>query len=191
MTRLVLASESPRRRLLLSTAGFHFDVVAPRVDETPLRDETPRDMVERLASLKARSVVVGAPAIVLAADTAVVVDGEDLGKPADRAEAGEMLRRLAGRTHTVLTGWCAVHTDGRSVDGITQTLVSMRPLDEEAIDAYLDSGEWRDKAGAYGLQGLASGFVDHLDGPRSNVIGLPIRHVVAALGQLGLERSGA
>jgi septum formation protein len=194
--RLVLASASPRRADLLRAAGFTFKAVPAEVDERVRDGELPRDYVRRLALEKSAAVLeeLGAfgPApgvswtddlVVLGADTAVVIDGEILGKPRDDREAGAMLRRLSGRRHDVLTG---VSLRSRSAErGLVETTgVYMVELHDRDIAWYLGSGEGRDKAGAYGIQGLASRFVPRIDGSYANVVGLPVANIPALLSAL-------
>ncbi len=184
--RLILASGSPRRRELLEAAGVSFVVEAADVDETPLRGETPAACVERLALVKARSILARHPAdVVLGADTTVVLDGLMLGKPADEREATGMLRRLSGRAHDVLTG-VAVVTASSERTAVETTKVWMAAMSEGEIAWYVASGEPRDKAGAYAIQGLASRFIPRIEGSYSNVVGLPVALVlqlIAASGQ--------
>lgn len=169
--RLVLASRSPRRADLLRQLGVDFSVRAAGIDETPLPGEAPADYVQRLARDKARAVDAG-PAV-LAADTTVVCDAAILGKPADRAEAEAMLRRLGGRRHTVLSGVC-LRGHGRELLRSVSTAVEFCPLTPALIAAYIDSGEPWDKAGGYGIQGLGGALVRRIDGSYSNVVGLPL-----------------
>jgi len=171
---LVLASASPRRAELLRLAGFAFTVAHADVDETPHPGEPAATYVRRLAEEKAAAVADGHPgAVVLGADTTVVVDGDILGKPADDGEAAAMLRRLQGRAHEVLTGVAVVAPDGRN-SAVAETRVWMAPMSEAEIAAYVASGEPRDKAGAYGIQGRAARFVTRIDGSYPNVVGLPV-----------------
>jgi len=179
--QLVLASASPRRADLLRAAGIAFEAAAADVDEAAEPGETPDAHVERLALLKARRIAGTRPdAIVLGADTVVTIDGLILGKPRDRADAGAMLRRLSGRLHEVVTG-VAVLAGTRQACGLDRTLVHFTHLTEEDLAWYLDSGEAFDKAGAYGIQGRASRFVDRIEGSYSNVVGLPVSLVVRLL----------
>ena len=180
--RLVLASSSPRRANLLRAAGLEFLVVPAEADETPLPDESPEPHVRRLALAKAQRVAagVGPQTVVLGADTVVTVDGLILGKPGHAAEAGAMLRRLSGRTHEVLTG-VALVLGATVVVEVCRTLVHFSQLTEEDLTWYVSSGEPWDKAGAYGIQGLASRFVDRIEGSYSNVVGLPVSLVVSLL----------
>jgi septum formation protein len=184
--RLILASASPRRADLLVAAGFHFDVRPVDVDERPIVDERPRDYVRRLALEKARAcVAVGPDEVVLAADTVVVVGDLILGKPADEAEAHRMLTLLAGRDHEVLTG-VALRLDGREVQAVESTRVWFGPLSAEQVTWYVASGESRGKAGAYAVQGLASRFVERVDGSYPNVVGLPVATVCRLMDELGI-----
>lgn len=170
---LVLASQSPRRAEILKQAGIPFRVQAAEVDETPLHDEAPEKYVQRLAEMKALAVKAGPEDAVLGADTTVVVGGEMLGKPADADDARRMLRLLSGRRHEVLTGVCIK----RGVDVVTDwaaTQVWFVPMTDREIDDYVASGEPMDKAGAYAIQGLASKFIEKIDGCYFNVVGLPV-----------------
>jgi septum formation protein len=175
--RLILASSSPRRRELLTNAGFEFDVRPSTVPEEWMPGEVPEACVRRLAIAKALQVASSAPrgSIVLGADTVVVVDAEIVGKPANADDATRMLRRLSGRSHQVLTGVCVAEAPGRilAVEH-SSTEVWFRDLDEPEIRDYVASGEPRDKAGAYAIQGIASRFVTRIEGSYSNVVGLPV-----------------
>jgi septum formation protein len=186
--RLVLASASPRRAQLLEAAGFTFDVVPAEVDESMQPGETPDGHVRRLALSKARHVAAFRPDdLVLGADTEVNVDGLVLGKPRDDAEAVTILRRLSGRLHEVVTG-VAVVRGPREAVGLDRTLVHFSQLSEEDLAWYVASGEPFDKAGAYGIQGRASRFVDRIEGSYSNVVGLPVSLVVRLLREFGALR---
>ncbi len=171
--KLVLASASPRRREILANAGFTFEVRPAEVDETPLEGEEPVEHVRRLARLKAEAVARGPGEVVLAADTIVTVDGAILGKPTDAGEAKRMLERLSGRGHDVVTGICLRYGGGLIVDA-ARTRVWFLDLSHGEIEAYVASGEPLDKAGAYGIQGLASKFVRRIEGCYFNVVGLPV-----------------
>jgi septum formation protein len=180
--RFVLASASPRRRELLSQLGLFFDVDAAHLDETPREGEAPAAYVGRLALEKAAAVAgKHAGRIVLAADTTVALGSEILGKPKDDDEAAQMLLRLSGCTHEVFTGIAA---SGRS--RVVRTAVRFRPLTRPEIDWYVATGEPRDKAGAYAVQGKAGAFVEALDGSPTNVIGLPLPETLALLREVGL-----
>ena len=171
--------------------GLEFTVVAADVDETRRPDEKPVDYVERVARDKAMAVVamlgIGAAGdvVVLAADTTVHVDGDVLGKPADEEDAERMLRLLSGRTHQVHTAVVAWRISGLDMITVT-TDVTFVDLDDETLDWYLSTGEYRDKAGAYGMQGAAGALVERVDGSPTNVIGLPLAETVVLLRRCGV-----
>jgi septum formation protein len=172
--RLILASSSARRAELLRAAGIVFEIVPAEIDEQPLAGEAPPEYVERLAREKAQAVALHhADAAILAADTTVVIDGLILGKPLDDDDARVMLSKLSGRTHDVLTG-VALGRGGQLISAVDTTRVSFAPMSDVEIDWYVASGEPRGKAGAYAIQGLASRFVDRIEGSYSNVVGLPV-----------------
>lgn len=181
---LILASNSPRRKELLRRAGFSFETRASHVDEIRHAGESVEEFTCRVARDKARAVAAFAQpdSLVLAADTVVVVDGQILGKPAGSDDAARMLRQIAGGTHRVITGLCLIlapdHVEALKPE---VTLVTFVPLDEQEIRDYVQSGEPLDKAGAYGIQGLASKFVARIEGSYSNVVGLPIHLVYEIL----------
>ena len=185
--RLILASASPRRAELLRAAGYEFEIVVADVDERARDGETPAAYVQRLAAEKSaavQAVLVAQPfraadVIIVGADTTVVVDGEILGKPRDDDEAAAMLRRLAGRRHEVLTG-VSIRHGAHEVGRLESTVVWFSVLTKEDIAWYVTSGEGRDKAGAYAIQGLASRFIPRIEGSYANVVGLPVT-VVAEL----------
>jgi len=179
----VLASKSPRRAELLTAAGIEFIVRAADVDETPLAGESPPDYVVRVARAKACAVDASEDEIVLAADTTVVLDGAILGKPADAADARRMLSALAGKRHDVLTGIC-LRRGVRVIADLADTAVWFSPMNEADIEEYVASGEPMDKAGAYGIQGLASRYVERIEGSYSNVVGLPVELTWLRLKQL-------
>jgi septum formation protein len=190
--RLVLASASPRRRKLLEEAGFDFDVHVPRIREVLLARESPDFMAQRLAREKAQSIAASydSDSCVLGADTAVVLDSSLLGKPRDGMEAVEMLTRLSGRTHSVLTGYAlVVPGSDRIVAGVVESRVRMRSISNDEAHSYVATGEPLDKAGSYALQGIGAKFVEALEGSRSNVIGLPLEAVVPRLESLGVVRT--
>ena len=179
MKRLILASSSPRRSEVLRNAGFAFDVVPSDADETYNVNESPPANAERIARLKAETVARNlAPAddaIVLAADTLVIVDHEVLGKPASPDDAHAMLEKLSGKVHEVITGVALANSAGtRSVAVHELTRVWFRPLSTDEIAAYIATGEPFDKAGAYAIQGRASRFVTRIEGCYFNVMGLPV-----------------
>ncbi len=182
--QLILASSSPRRRELLARAGFTFEVRPSAVIERLVPGEEPEEFARRAARDKAISVAAGAPSgsLVLGADTIVVAGGEVLGKPMDSADAARMLQLLSGSTHQVITGVCLVRSPGE-IAGLAHetTLVTFRALDDSEIAGYVSSGEPLDKAGAYGIQGLASRFVTRVEGCYFNVVGLPVALVYELL----------
>ncbi len=190
--RLYLASASPRRLALLREAGFDPAICPTGLPEDPLPGERPDEQVLRLARAKGLSAATGlrarsASGVVLAADTAVVLDGVVLGKPADARDAARMLRLLAGRTHEVLTAVFVLRLDdGRSADALERTRVRFRAYDDRTIAEYVASGEPMDKAGAYGIQGLGSRLADRLEGSWSNVVGLPMERLPALLAAVGI-----
>jgi septum formation protein len=193
--RLVLVSASPRRLDLLRGMGLSPIVVPSCVREHPAPDESPGEMVARLAEAKAR-LVAGclsrhtACYVVLAADTSVVIDGRALGKPRDRGEAEAMLRLLRGRSHEVLTGVFLLRTDdGRSTRGVELTRVRFRDYEDSVIRTYVESGEPMDKAGAYAIQGGGAQFAEQVDGSWSNVVGLPLERLPGWLAHIGIELS--
>jgi septum formation protein len=157
----------------LALAGFHFSVRAKPVEEVRRAGESPVDYARRLALAKAETAWESAGEIVLGADTIVVIDGQVLEKPADADDARAMLRLLSGREHTVITGICLRHRDGVIVDH-SATQVRFMPLTDSEIAEYVASGEPFDKAGAYAIQGLASKFVESVNGCYFNVMGLPL-----------------
>lgn len=181
---LVLASQSPRRRELLTRAGIEFVIRVREVDETPLPAETALAYVCRLAEAKARAVECAPGEVVLGADTTVVVDSEILAKPENAADARRMLTLLSGRRHEVITGICLRRGEGVTVDAAT-TEVWFSPMSDAEIDSYVASGEPMDKAGAYAIQGLASKFIERIAGCHFNIVGLPVSLVYRHLQQLG------
>jgi septum formation protein len=186
---LVLASQSPRRAEILRQAGIPFIVRSAPVDETPLPGERPEDYVQRLAEAKAMAIPAAPDETVLGADTTVVVEGEMLGKPLDAADARRMLAALAGRRHQVLTGIC-LRSDADTVRDWASTGVWFAHMTAPEIDEYIASGEPLDKAGAYAIQGLASKFIERIDGCYFNVVGLPVALVHHHLRELAPHMRG-
>ncbi len=193
---LILASASPRRRELLTQAGFEFIVEPSALDETALPHEAAASYVQRLAVEKAQAVLarpreLREPILVLAADTVVVVPGlldhapEILGKPRDAADASRMLALLSGRTHAVMTGVAAVSSSapGEIFADVEITQVTMNRIAPQESAAYIASGEPMDKAGAYAIQGYAARWIPRIEGCYFNVVGLPIARVVALLAE--------
>ncbi|QXI54383.1 Maf family protein [Pseudomonas alvandae] len=189
MKPLYLASGSPRRRELLTQIGVPFTAIGADIDETPLDHETPSAYVERLARGKAeagrRALSPDIDGCVLGADTAVVLDGRVLGKPQDQADAVSMLLGLSGRDHEVLTA-IAVLDGQRCESRVVRSRVSFRSITEQEALAYWASGEPRDKAGSYGIQGLGAVFVARLEGSYSAVVGLPLCETAELLGHFGI-----
>ena len=186
--KLILASRSPRRAELLMAAGFDFTVSVADVDETPHHGEAPIDYVARLAREKACAIAATKEEIVLAADTTVVLDGQILGKPEDAQDATRMLNALSGRRHEVMTGICLKQGD-RVASEVAITAVWFASLTPTEIETYVASQEPLDKAGAYGIQGLASRFIERIEGSYSNVVGLPVALVYQHLRAIGVVRS--
>ena len=192
MPHLFLASGSPRRRELLTQIGVPFAALSADIDETPLGEETPHAYVERLARGKADAGLLQmandpaySTACVLGADTAVVLDGRILGKPVDEADALAMLAALSGREHEVLTA-VAVVDEQHCETRVVSSRVSFRPISVEEARAYWASGEPRDKAGSYGIQGLGAVFVENLSGSYSAVVGLPLCETAEILQRFGI-----
>jgi len=185
--RIVLASQSPRRRELLSLIGIPHEVRPADLDESILPGESPTEHAERLARSKAEAVAARDPAaVVIGSDTIVVLDGEILGKPRDAGEAATMLRRLSGRTHTVHTA-VAVARNGRTVSGVESVEVTFRPLTDAQIETYIATGEPMDKAGAYGIQGYGAVIVERVHGDYFAVMGLALGRLVGLLNDLRIE----
>lgn len=190
---LVLASASPRRLALLEQAGIRPDALLPsELDETPLKGERPRDLARRLARAKAEAALAAlqsrpdlAGAYILAADTVVAVGRRILPKAEIVDEAAACLRLLSGRAHRVYTGIAIVTPKGAIRDRLVETRVRFKRLSKDDLDGYLASGEWRGKAGAYAIQGIADSFVVKLVGSYSGVVGLPLHETINLLGGEG------
>ena len=188
---LILASASPRRAELLRSAGFTFTVAPAEIDEAPRPNESPEAYALRVAREKAVAVAQrfsGDMAVVLAADTVVVARGQIMGKPESTVQARDMLRTLAGATHTVHTA-VVLLAAGRERAEVVSTRVRMSPLTEAEIDWYVGTGEPAGKAGAYAIQGHAARFVDWIEGSWSNVVGLPVATVYRMLREAGVISS--
>jgi septum formation protein len=186
--KLILASTSPRRAEILRDAGFSFSVVAAAVDETSLPGESPNALVQRLADAKAELAAARAvgPAIILAADTVVTLEGHIFGKPRSSDDARHMLEALSGRTHAVLTGVTLIRLpDAERRSFVESTLVHFAQLSSEEVRRYLATGEPHDKAGAYAIQGRAGRYIPRIEGDYFNVVGLPLARVTQALAELG------
>ena len=186
--KLILASSSPRRAEILRDAGISFTVLSSAVDESAIPGEAPPQHVQRLADAKAELVAARAvgPAILLAADTVVVLDGQILGKPRSTEEARRMLELFSGRTHSVVTGVTLLRLpEMERRQFVETTLVHFHKLSRDDISRYLSTEEPYDKAGAYAIQGHAGRFIPRIEGCYFNVVGLPLAHVFSALRELG------
>ncbi len=187
--RVILASQSPRRRELLTLIGIKHEVMPADIDESLLPGELPAPHAERLARAKAHAIAERQPgAVVIAADTIVVVDGDVLGKPRDTADAHAMLKRLSGRTHTVLTA-IAVARESHTESAVESVDVTFRALSDSEISAYIATGEPMDKAGAYGIQGYGATIVERVNGDYFSVMGLGLRRLVDLLDRVGAPHS--
>ena len=185
--RVILASQSPRRRELLNLIGIAHEVRPADIDETYGPDEKPREHAERLARGKTAVIIEREPdAVVIGCDTIVVVDGDVLGKPANDLDAVRMLARLAGRSHIVITA-VAVAWRGETRSSVEEVGVTFHPLTRAEIDAYVATREPMDKAGAYGIQGYGATIVSRVDGDYFAVMGLPLQRLTRVLGSLGLR----
>ena len=185
--RVILASQSPRRRELLSLVGITHDVLPADIDESYLTGERPRDHAERLARGKAEVIAAReSEAVVIGSDTIVVVDGDVLGKPTDANDAVRMLARLAGRSHVVITA-VAVSWRGETRSAVEEVGVTFHPLSRAEIDAYIATREPMDKAGAYGIQGYGATIVARVDGDYFAVMGLPLQRLIRVLDALGIR----
>lgn len=187
--KLILASASPRRARLLTEAGIDFDIVAPEVDEVFDQRLTPAKNAVRVALLKADSVAIcHSASLTLAADTIVILDGQIMGKPEDEKHAREMLARLAGREHEVITGLAIVHIDSKiRWSAYESSRVRLTEISPGEIEKYVAEGEPMDKAGAYAIQGGAKQWVAWHKGSYTNIIGLPMERVKDAFIELGYE----
>lgn len=187
---LVLASASPRRLDLLAQVGVAPDRVDPAdIDESPLRDETPRRHALRLAQEKARAVAARSPGdFVLAADTVVAVGRRILPKAESEADVRHCLKLLSGRAHKVLTAVALIGPDGQEASRLVETRVVFKRLSDAEFEAYVAGGEWRGKAGGYGVQGMAGGFIVDLQGSYPSVVGLPLYETLCLLEGRGWKR---
>lgn len=202
MANLLLASGSPRRKELLAQIGVVFSVCPMDIDETQYPEETPEEYVKRLSLEKAQAALALNPeAVVVGADTSVVLNGKVLGKPESDAQAKSMLRLLSGRTHQVITGVALIRHQGTEQDNqqgnqkdnghqiqnaVVTTVVSFLPISDEQIDQYVATKEPEDKAGSYGIQGKAAVFVERIEGSYSNVVGLPLEKIAQMLRQFDI-----
>ena len=184
--RFILASQSPRRKELLSFYGFPFEVIPSGAKEEGITGSC-REIVEQLACLKGRDVALSNPdAVIIASDTLVCIGEEILGKPTDEADARRMLKRLSGAYHQVHTGLYLRCPDGREISGVDTATVHFRPMPDAFIDAYIASGDPMDKAGAYAIQGQTGIFIDSVQGNPFTVMGLPIAMLTAFFEEAGI-----
>jgi len=193
-TKLILASASPRRAEILHNAGYAFVVVSSAIDETPIPGEPTETMVQRLADAKAELVAARSvgPAIVIAADTAVQIGTQILGKPRTTEDARQMLQSLSGMTHSVITGLSLIRLpDGERRSFVESTQVHFARLSPDEIEEYLGTGEPFDKAGGYAIQGRAGRFIPRIEGCYFNVVGLPLARLAKELTELGYHRGMA
>ena len=186
MRRFVLASASPRRKEILENAGFTFEIIVSDTDENISEDFSPSETVEELAKRKAQSVLVeNQDAVVFGCDTVVAVDGKILGKPKDAEDAFNMIKMLSGKVHTVSTGVCICSSDKMSVFSNT-TEVEFYPLSDDTIRSYIATGEGKDKAGSYGIQGYGCVLVKEIKGDYFSVMGLPVSESARVLADFGI-----
>lgn len=187
---LILASASPRREELLALIGLKFTVEPSLIEEPAFSGEEPAEYAKKLADLKAGDVAdryQGSSKLIIGADTIVIIDGEVLGKPADEREAESMLKKLAGRTHEVITGVAVIDADTGSQEiGASRTLVTFRAMTDAEIRRYVKTGEPMDKAGAYGIQGLGAINITRIEGCYFNVVGLPLPTLAGLLKKFGI-----
>ena len=186
MKKIILASKSPRRKELLEKCGIEFECIPMDIDESLNEGNTLEEKIMILSEKKASACLNAYPdAVVIGSDTIVTVDDQILGKPKNREEAKEMLRELSGRTHRVITGVCIISSARRYID-VSVSEVTFAPLGEEEINAYVESGECDDKAGAYAIQGLGGKFITHIAGDYYAIMGLPLNLVYEELKNLSL-----
>lgn len=184
MKRIILASASPRRKELLSQIGLKFEIMPSDADETFDNTVSIEENIKRIAYDKAFYVKpdLDEHCVVIGADTVVSIDNEVLGKPCDKNDAAEMLKKLSGNTHIVYTGYAIIRmSDNKTAVGYEKTYVTFRNLTEDEIEAYISSGEPMDKAGSYGVQGIGAVFVTKINGDYNNVVGLPLCSLTKAL----------
>lgn len=192
MHKIILASASPRRKQLLEQIGLNFSCLPAEVDEEALAALSPREMVSKLAWQKAQAVAQRLKqGIVIAADTVVVLDHLVMGKPVNREDAEQKLALLSAKEHRVMTGLCVFNCmDQSHAVEVEITKVFFRPLSHREINAYLDSAEWVDKAGGYGIQGLGALLIEKIEGCYFNVVGLPLNRLNQMLGKQGVYLLG-
>lgn len=193
MSKIILASSSPRRKMLLEQLGLDFEVIASNIEEEIELGLSPQEVVKSLAYQKAKNVADGiyGDHLVIGADTIVVLNTEILGKPINEKDAYCMLKKISGQTHEVMTGICVINTaDGSNLVECDISSIKLREINEEEIEVYLRSGEPLDKAGAYGIQGLASVFVEKIEGSYTGIVGLPVFVVDKMLKHYGVNVLG-
>jgi septum formation protein len=187
MQKIILASQSPRRKKILEQVGLNFDVVVSDFDETKIRFKTPQEMVERLSLEKARIIAKKHPnTIIIGADTTVIFKSEIIGKPKSKADAFRILRLLSGNTHEIVTGFTVIK-GSKSITKHVVSKVKFKKLTEDEIEAYVATGEPMDKAGGYGIQERGGLFMENITGDYFNVVGLPIFAVAKALKEFGVD----
>jgi septum formation protein len=189
VSKIILASSSPRRKELLEKLGLRFEVIPSLIDEIPLRDESPEDFALRTSTEKALSVSrsLDSDSVVIGADTIVVIGGEILGKPKDEEEATIMLEKIAGREHGVITGFSIVKPEAEILyRNLVESRVKIKTLAPCEIEGYIKTGEPMDKAGAYGAQGIGAFMIEEIHGSYTNVVGLPLAQVIDVLTRLGV-----
>ncbi len=189
VSKIILASSSPRRKELLERLGLRFEVIPSLIDEIPLRDESPEDFALRTSTEKALSVSrsLDSDSVVIGADTIVVIGGEILGKPKDEEEATIMLEKISGREHGVITGFSIVKPEAEILyRNLVESRVKIKTLAPCEIEGYIKTGEPMDKAGAYGAQGIGAFMIEEIHGSYTNVVGLPIAQVIDVLTRLGV-----
>lgn len=194
MATLILASASPARLELLKRIGMEPDIVAPAdVDETPLKQEKPRDYVLRVAKSKAHTIAKQHPdAYIIAADTVATLSRKIIGKAANEAEARAIIRSFSGRRHNVLSGLCILGPNGKESSRLVKTVVKFCNLTDPEIDAYIATGQWEGKSGCFGIQGYGGGFIEWINGSFTNVIGLPLtetRNILKGMGYTSCSKS--
>ncbi|QPJ61090.1 MAG: septum formation inhibitor Maf [Candidatus Nitronauta litoralis] len=184
--KLILASKSPRRSELLTQAGITFEVVPAEVDEITDPNLPIHENIKNLAALKAKWVANNNPdAFVLGADTVVVLDNQIIGKPRDRQDARQILSRLSGNEHQVVTGYALISPDSQIFSDTVTSAVSFHKLNQETIEDYIESGEPMDKAGAYAIQGLGKQLIKGYEGSYTNIVGLPVDEILHCLKNAG------
>ncbi|MGI9553676.1 MAG: Maf family protein [Thermodesulfobacteriota bacterium] len=187
--KLILASSSPRRKMLLENIGIEFEIIVPECEEEKIKNESPEEYVLKNSCIKALSVSghLSDRQFALSADTVVVKDGNVLGKPENEADAKRMLNMLSRSAHEVVTGFVIINSEGQPLhtEAVT-TLVAVKVLDDREIEGYIKTGEPMDKAGAYGIQGIGSFMIERIEGSYTNVVGLPVSQVVYTLNKLNI-----